>query len=171
MYDLTRTNVLVTDPNDQDFQIQTGEQKSRGIELSLTGEILPGWNILAGYAYTDARISKDTTFDIGSRLENVPNHAFNLWTTYEIQKGDLKGLGFGLGLFFVGDRTGDLPNTYDVPNYLRTDATIFYKRDKFGVGLNFENLFNVEYFEFGYSGSRVEYGQPFTVQATISWEF
>ncbi len=171
LYDLTRTNVLVTDPNDQDFQIQTGEQKSRGIELSLTGEILPGWNILAGYAYTNARISKDTTFDIGSRLENVPNHAFNLWTTYEIQTGNLKGLGFGLGLFFVGDRAGDLPNTYDVPNYLRTDATIFYKRDKFRIGLNLENLFDVEYFEFGYFGSRVEYGQPFTVQGTISWEF
>ncbi|MBW4553701.1 MAG: TonB-dependent siderophore receptor [Aphanocapsa sp. GSE-SYN-MK-11-07L] len=171
LYDLTRTNVLVTDPDDQDFQIQTGEQKSRGIELSLTGEILPGWNILAGYAYTNARISKDTTFDIGSRLENVPNHAFNLWTTYEIQKGNLKGLGFGLGLFFVGDRAGDLPNTYDVPSYLRTDATVFYKRDKFRIGLNLENLFDVEYFEFGYFGSRVEYGQPFSVQGTISWEF
>ena len=27
----------------------------------------------------------------------------SLWTTYEIQKGGLQGLGFGLGLFYVGD--------------------------------------------------------------------
>ncbi|MGJ5632816.1 TonB-dependent siderophore receptor [Nostoc sp. CALU 1950] len=171
LYDLTRTNVLVTDPNNQDFQIQTGEQNSRGVELSLSGEILPGWNISAGYAYTDARITKDTTFDVGSRLESVPDHSFNLWTTYEIQKGDLQGLGFGLGLFFVGDRPGNLQNTYDIPSYLRTDAAIFYKRDRLKVGLNFNNLFDVDYFEIGYFGGRVGYGQPFTVQGTVSWQF
>ncbi|MEH1798886.1 MAG: TonB-dependent receptor [Nostoc sp.] len=169
-YDLTRTNVLVTDPNDQNFQIQTGEQNSRGIELSVTGEILPGWNILAGYAYTDARITEDTTFEVGSRLPNTADHAFNVWTTYEIQKGDLQGLGFGFGLFFVGDRAGDLPNTFDVPSYVRTDAAIFYNRDRFRVGLNFKNLFDVEYFENTYFGGRVGYGQPFTVQGTISWQ-
>lgn len=168
---MTRTNVLVTDPNDQDFQIQTGEQNSRGVELSLTGEILPGWNIFAGYAYTDARITEDTTFEVGSRLQSVPDHTFNIWTTYEIQTGDLQGLGFGLGLFFVGDRTGDLPNTYDIPSYLRTDASIFYNRDRFRIGLNFKNLFDVEYFEIGYFGGRVDYGQPFTVQGTVSWQF
>ncbi|MCC5601445.1 TonB-dependent receptor [Nostoc sp. CHAB 5714] len=171
LYDLTRTNVLVTDPNDDDFQIQTGEQNSRGIELSLSGEILPGWNIIAGYAYTDARITKDTTFEVGSRLQNAADHAFNVWTTYEIQKGDLQGLGFGLGLFFVGDRAGDLPNTYDIPSYLRTDASIFYNRDRFRIGLNFKNLFDVEYFELGYFGGRVDYGQPFTVQGTVSFQF
>ncbi|MDZ7960268.1 MAG: TonB-dependent siderophore receptor [Aulosira sp. DedQUE10] len=169
-YDLTRTNVLVTDPNNENFQIQTGEQNSRGIELSLTGEILPGWNILAGYAYTDAQITEDTTFEVGSRLPNTAAHAFNVWTTYEIQKGDLQGLGFGLGLFFVGDRAGDLPNTFDVPSYVRTDATIFYNRDRFRIGLNFKNLFDVEYFENTYFGGRVGYGQPFTVQGSISWQ-
>ena len=171
LYDLTRTNVLVTDPNNQDFQIQTGEQKSQGIELSLTGEILPGWNIFAGYAYTDARISKDTTFEVGSRLQSVPDHSFNVWTTYEIQKGDLKGLGFGLGLFFVGDRIQDLPNTYALPSYLRTDASIFYRRDRLRFGLNFKNLFDLEYSDIGYFGGRAAYGEPFTVQANIGWEF
>ncbi len=171
LYDLTRTNVLVTDPNDENFQIQTGEQNSQGVELSLAGKILPGWNIFAGYAYTDATITEDTTFDVGSRLENVSDHAFNVWTTYEIQKGDLKGLGFGLGLFFVGDRAGDLPNTYDIPSYLRTDGSIFYNQDKFKIGLNFENLFDIEYFEFGYFGGRVDYGQPLTVQGTVSFQF
>ena len=171
LYDLTRTNVLVTDPNNQDFQIQTGEQNSQGVELSLTGEIFPGWNISAGYAYTNARITKDTTFEVGSRLESVPDHSFNVWTTYEIQKGDLKGLGFGLGLFFVGDRPGNLQNTYDIPSYLRADASIFYKRDRFQVGLNFKNLFDTEYFEIGYFGGRVGYGQPLTVQGTVSLQF
>jgi iron complex outermembrane recepter protein len=170
-YDLTRTNVLVTDPNDENLQIQTGEQSSQGIELDLTGEILPGWDIFASYAYTDATITEDTTFEVGSRLVSVPDHAFSIWTTYEIQQDNLQGLGFGLGLFFVGDRAGDLPNTYEIPSYLRTDAAIFYNRDRFRAALNFKNLFDIEYYELGYSDSRVDYGEPFTVLGNISWQF
>jgi iron complex outermembrane recepter protein len=170
-YDLTRTNVLAADPNNPGFSIQTGEQQSRGIELSLGGEILPGWNIFAGYAYTDARLIKDTTFQPGNRLSNTPENSLNLWTTYEIQKGDLQGLGLGFGLFYVGDRAGTIENTYDLPSYFRTDAAIFYNRDKFRAALNFKNLFDVDYFEFASNSSRASYGQPFTVQGTISVQF
>jgi iron complex outermembrane recepter protein len=170
LYDLTRSNVVVFD---EDFEaFQTGKQRSQGIELNFTGKILPGWNFIAGYTYTDARITEDEDDLLrGNQLPNAPKHSFNLWTTYEIQKGTLKGLGFGLGLFYVGDRAGDLANTYELPSYLRTDAAIFYKRDRFRVGLNFKNLFDIDYFETGSSSTRVNYGEPFTVQGSISWEF
>jgi len=170
-YDLTRSNVLTEDPNNPGFQIQTGEQNSQGIELNVAGEISPGWNFIAGYAYTDARITEDNTLGVGNKLPNTPAHSFNLWTTYQIQEGDLQGLGAGIGFFFVGDRAGDLGNTYEIPSYFRTDATVFYNRDRFRVGLNFRNLFDIEYFENGSSATRVNYGQPFTVIGTISWQF
>jgi len=170
-YQITRSNVLTADPIDPDFSIQTGEQRSRGIELDIAGEILPGWKIAAGYAYTDAEITEDNLYEIGNRLNNVPEHAVSLWTTYEIQAGSLKGLGFGLGVFYVGERQGDLDNSFEVPSYTRTDASIFYRRDNFRVGLNIENLFDVTYFETSESSLRVYYGAPFTVRGTISWSF
>ncbi|RUR72024.1 TonB-dependent siderophore receptor [Chlorogloeopsis fritschii PCC 9212] len=170
-YDLTRTNVLTTDPDNPNFSIQTGEQRSQGIELRVQGEILPGWNILAGYAYTDARITQDNTFPVGNRLNGVPENAFNLWTSYEIQQGTLQGLGFGLGLFYVGGRQVDLDNSVELPSYLRTDAAIFYRRDQFRAALNFRNLFNVDYFESTFSPLTISYGEPFAVQGTISWQF
>ena len=77
-YDLTRTNVLTDDPNNPGFSIQTGEQRSRGIELNVVGEILPGWRIFTGYAYTDAQISEDNTFPVGNQLNNTPENSFNL---------------------------------------------------------------------------------------------
>jgi iron complex outermembrane recepter protein len=169
LFDLTRTNVTTEDPNRPNFSIQVGEQNSRGVELNLTGEILPGWNIFAGYAYIDARITKDNTLTPGNRLSNTANNSFNLWTSYEIQKGNLQGLGAGIGLFFVGDRA-NFDNTYDVPSYLRTDASIFYNKDRFRAALNFKNIFDVEYFESSL-GNRVYYGQPFTVQGTVSLQF
>ncbi|MBF2007445.1 MAG: TonB-dependent siderophore receptor [Chlorogloeopsis fritschii C42_A2020_084] len=171
LYDLTRSNVLTSDPNNSLFSVQTGKQRSRGVELDISGEISPGWNIITGYAYTDARILEDNSFDVGNRLENAPEHSFNFWTTYQIQQGSLRGLGFGLGLFFVGERQGNLGNTFSLPSYLRTDASIFYKRDRFNAAINIKNLFDIDYFATAINQFRVYPGDPFTVQGTISWEF
>ncbi|MEP0949124.1 TonB-dependent siderophore receptor [Leptolyngbya subtilissima DQ-A4] len=171
LYQITRTNVLTEDPINPNFSVQTGEQRSRGVELTATGEILPGWNIAAGYAYTDAQVTADNTLAVGNRLNNVPEHAASLWTTYELQSGALQGLGFGLGLFYVGDRQGDLDNSFQVPGYTRTDASVFYNRDDFRIGLNIENLFDITYFEAAESRLRVFYGAPFTIRGTVSWSF
>ncbi|WP_138502814.1 TonB-dependent siderophore receptor [Nostoc sp. PA-18-2419] len=171
LYDLTRSNVLTDDPDNPGFSIQTGEQKSRGIELTFQGEILPGWNIITGYAYTDAKVTEDNTLPVGLRFRAVPENTFNLWTSYEFQRGSLQGFGAGVGLFFVGERQGDTLNTFQLPSYLRTDAAIFYKRNRFRAALNFRNLFDVDYFETSFNRYRVFYGDPLTVQGTISFEF
>jgi iron complex outermembrane receptor protein len=47
LFDITKRNVLTPDPVDPIFSVQTGAQTSRGVELDVIGEILPGWNILA----------------------------------------------------------------------------------------------------------------------------
>ncbi|MBW4477591.1 MAG: TonB-dependent siderophore receptor [Tolypothrix brevis GSE-NOS-MK-07-07A] len=170
-YDLTRSNVTTSDPNNPNFSVQTGEQRSRGIELDISGEILPGWNIIAGYAYNDARVTKDNTIPVGNRLFSAPEHSFNIWTTYKIQKGDLQGLGLGLGFYFGGEVYADLANTVELPSYFRTDAAIFYERERFRAALNFRNLFDVQYYTAWGSREIVYSGDPFTVQGTISWKF
>ncbi len=170
-FDITRSNVLTTDPANPNFSIQTGEQNSRGVELDIAGQISPGWKVTAAAAYTDARITADNTFAVGNRLNNVPEFSASIWSTYEIQEGNLKGLGFGLGAFYVGDRQGDLANSFQVPSYIRTDAAIYYRNKNMRLGLNFENLFNVRYFENAESDLRVFPGAPFTLRGTVSWQF
>lgn len=162
-YNLTRSNVLTNDLDHPGESIQTGEQKSRGIELNIGGEILPGWNIIGGYAYTDASVIKDTNPElVDNILNNVPKHSFTLWTTYKISQGDLQGLGFGLGLYYVGDRQGDLANTFELPSYLRTDAAVFYERNNFRVALNIRNLFDVDYYASAQRNLSVFPGDPLT---------
>jgi iron complex outermembrane recepter protein len=175
-FDLRKQNVLTEDPDNPLLSVQTGELASRGIELNLDGEILPSWNVTTGYSYIDAFVSKDNTDIVDNSLANVPDHQFSLWTTYELQKGDFKGLGFGLGFLSLSDRFGDLENTYTLPGYFRTDAALFYKRNNWRSQLNIENLFDIDYFSaspFGNSGSRlsVDPGAPFTVSGTVSVEF
>ena len=106
------------------------------------------------------------------RLDNAPEFSSSLWTTYEIQKGNLQGLGFGLGLYYVGDRQGDLDNSYELPSYFRTDAAIYYRRNNWRAALNIRNLFDIEYFA-GSDGSRtqIQPGAPFTILGTFSLEF
>jgi iron complex outermembrane recepter protein len=170
-YRINKTNIATTDPNNPDFSIAVGEARSQGIELDIVGEPIKGWNIIAAYAYTDAEITKDNFFAVGNRLANVPRHSASLWSTYEIQKGPAKGFGFGLGLLYVGDRFGDADNSFILPGYLRTDAALFYRRGKFRLGLNFQNLFNVDYFKSAAFRESIYIGDPFTVIGSVSIEF
>ena len=170
LYQLTRQNVLTTDPVDPNFQISTGEQRSRGVELDIAGEILPGWQAIATYAYTDAVVTEDNDIPEGQRLDGTPEQSASLWTTYELQKGFLQGLGFGLGLTFLGDREAQIPNSITLPSYVRTDAAIFYRRDKYKIGLNIKNLFNTEYYE-SIENFSIFPGAPTTVLGSASVEF
>lgn len=170
-YDLTRTNVLTQDVDNTGFQVQIGEQRSSGTEFDFAGEILPGWNIIANYANTNARISQDNEIEVGTRLINSPRNSASLWTTYQLQEGALEGLGFGLGVYFVGDRNGELRRPFEVPGYTRTDASLFYRKDSFRTQVNFENLFNTRYIEGARDQFRVQPGAPFGVSASVNWEF
>ncbi|MBE9167122.1 TonB-dependent siderophore receptor [Pleurocapsales cyanobacterium LEGE 06147] len=170
-YDLTLSNLTTFDPENPQFDVQTGEQNSQGIELVTTGEILPGWNVIASYTYTDAKITEDNNFTVGNSLPNVPKNAASLWTTYTISKGSLQGLGFGFGLFYIGEREGDLDNSFQLNDYLRTDAALFYRREKLNLALNVKNLFDINYIEFSDDDLRVYPGEPLTVELSVRYQF
>ncbi|MBP5974026.1 TonB-dependent siderophore receptor [Brasilonema sp. CT11] len=171
LYTVTKTNVVTADPSDPaNFEIQTGEQRARGIEFDIAGEILPGWKVIGSYAYTDAEITKDNSYPVGNALGTTPQHSGSLWTTYTFQTGSLQGFGFGGGIFAASKTYGDLDNSYSLPGFIRTDAALFYKKDRLRASVNFKNLFSTRYFESASFGSAYP-AAPFTVQGTISWEF
>ncbi|MEM9543255.1 MAG: TonB-dependent siderophore receptor [Cyanobacteria bacterium P01_E01_bin.42] len=172
-FDITKQNVATTDPDNPFASIATGEQRSRGFDFDLSGEIVPGWNIIASYAYIDAKITQDNSIPVGNRLAGIAEHSASLWTTYEIQSGDLEGLGFGLGFTYVGERQGENSNTFQVDGYFLTNAAIFYGRDNWQFRLNANNLFDIDYIEaVGNGRARGIYpGTPLTVRASFSVAF
>ncbi|MEM1256792.1 MAG: TonB-dependent receptor [Cyanobacteria bacterium P01_H01_bin.21] len=173
LFELTKENVATTDPDNIFFSVATGEQRSRGIELDIAGEILPGWNIIANYAYIDADITEDEDGNQGNRLRNIPEHNINLWTTYDIQDGPLEGLGFGLGVNYVSERFGDDANSFTADDYFLTNATVSYKRDNWRAAFNIRNLFDIDYIEAAGSTrtSGIDPGEPFTIVGSFSIEF
>ncbi|NDJ15743.1 TonB-dependent siderophore receptor [Myxacorys almedinensis] len=172
LYQITKTNIATPDLANEGFSLAIGEQRNRGIELDIAGEILPGWRILTSYSYTNAEITKSNDLPVGATAALVPQHKASLWTTYEIQRGNLRGLGFGLGLFYVDARPGDLDSSYTLPSYFRTDAAIFYQRDNWKAAINLKNLFDVNSFEsINYGRVSVVPGAPFTVVGSLSVNF
>jgi iron complex outermembrane recepter protein len=173
IYQITKTNVTSADLNDpnEEASIAIGKIRSRGIEFDVAGEPLPGWNIIASFFVNESivRVGDPNDSPVGNTLINAPGSGASLWTTYEIQKGPVKGLGFGAGVFYVGEAQAELPNTFVIPSYVRADATIFYKRDNWRVGLNLKNLFNTTYFT--NQGGGIYPSDPFTVLGSVSVEF
>ena len=69
VYELRRQNVTTADPDNPGFSIQTCEQRARGIELDLAGDLSPAWKLLGSAAYTDATLTKDNTVTPGNRIQ------------------------------------------------------------------------------------------------------
>ncbi|MEM9244588.1 MAG: TonB-dependent siderophore receptor [Cyanobacteria bacterium P01_F01_bin.153] len=173
LFNLVKDNVALPDPLFPIFFVPSGKQRSRGIELDIIGEILPGWNIVANYTYSDTEVLESTDGTTGNALFNAPEHIANLWTRYEIQSGSLKGLSLGVGLNYVGERFGDLDNSFTVDDYLLTNAAIAYEAENWSAGINFRNIFDIEYIE-GVANRRdvdIYPGEGFTVIGSFSIRF
>ena len=85
VYELNRTNVPIADPSSPGFSFPSGSHKIRGFETALKGYVTDAWQTSFGYAYTDARITSDTSATIvaGNRVQLVPFHQFSWWNKYQ----------------------------------------------------------------------------------------
>jgi iron complex outermembrane recepter protein len=138
---ITKQNVSTPDPITPTFRVQTGEQKSRGVEVEFTGQLVPGWDVIASGAYIDAYVSRDNTFPVGSLLPGAPEWSGSVWQKYTVQSGAVKGLAIGFGAFSASKRKAGLPNAaWWLPSYTRLDGMIGYGRDRWHVQLNVKNL-------------------------------
>ncbi|MGD2179871.1 TonB-dependent siderophore receptor [Lusitaniella coriacea] len=175
-FNITKQNIATPDPNARTLFnafIAAGEQNSQGFEFDLRGQLTPGWDFIASYSYTDAKVTEDTVIPVGNRLIGIPEHSLSLWTKYTIQEGSLEGLGFGLGLNYASQRQGDLNSSFQLDDYLIANAAIYYNIENWGIAINFKNLLNTNYAR-GVPISRIrniEIGEPFTVLFSLSYEF
>jgi len=169
---INRQNVAASDPVNSGFSVITGAQRSKGLELDVSGEIMPGWKVIGGAGYTDASITSDTTFRVGNRLIGVPRFGGSVWSTYQFQDGAWKGFGFGAGVAYVGRRYGDLNNSYSVGQYARLDATVFYDfNEHYRFAINARNLTNTYYIEQTQNQFNNMPGPPLSVIASLTGRF
>jgi outer membrane receptor for ferric coprogen and ferric-rhodotorulic acid len=163
VYEYTITNVPAGDTAIGSFgafgsTVADGTQKATGVEGEITGEVLPGWNVAANYAYSDIYVS-NPEYTFTSDVANVPKHKGAVYSSYEFLEGPVKGLRLGGGVVVSSGYplVQGLVNVahwgqIDTDGYTRVDLSASYKG--FGAfndslkGLelfaNIHNLFNRE---------------------------
>jgi iron complex outermembrane receptor protein len=149
-YDLTKQNIAVS----TDFINFTtiGGAESRGLELDVSGEIIPGWKMIGGYSYMPfAKITNDiVASNIGTRLPLAPTQSGSLWNTFEFKSGSLQGLKLGAGVVAAGQRQGNPSNTYQLPGYATVNLLTSYSKKvgqtKVTAQFNLDNLLDKTYY-------------------------
>lgn len=169
---MTRSEEVTVNGVNYNVVLQSGTQKSRGVELELIANPFEGLNIIAGYSYNDSKLTKGAPALEGRRPASAgPATLINSWISYAIPNGNLKGLGIGTGINFIDKhRTANstVTGVFTLPSYIMATATLFYDKPQYRIGVKVDNLADERYF----AGQGVLTPQlPRTVAASFTFKF
>lgn len=181
VYQLTKDKNLTPDPENTLFSVQSGEIRSRGVELEAKAAVNANVNVTASYTFTEAEYTHDTVYG-GKRPAEIPRNMASLWADYTFHETALSGLTVGAGARYIGSTssfytTADKNNeAFNVAGYTLADATIKYDLARFGlpgssVGVNVNNLFDREYVSSCYRDYACYWGAERQVVATATFRF
>ncbi|MDO9105481.1 MAG: TonB-dependent siderophore receptor [Methylovulum sp.] len=179
-FHLIQQNVLTPDLEHLggNFQKQTGEVRSQGVELEGKASLDIGLDMSAAYSYTDTEVTQSNEpTELGNKLTNTPEHQASLWLDYTHKQGHFTGLGMGGGLRYIGLNYGDLSNSQKAPSYILVDASVHYDLGKadsrlrgMRLGVNMNNLLDREYVV-TCGGASCYYGDRRTVLASLRYNW
>jgi iron complex outermembrane receptor protein len=156
LFQTSRSNYFITLPGSGNNATPDGNDRSRGIELSLGLRPIAGLSIIGNGVWMDPEtLSRNlatnsvlgiTRSVFGGRPVGVATHMASLWSTYQIQGGLARGLTFGFGVTYKGDSFADTLNLLRVPSYTIFDAMASYRIKKVDLAINVRNLTDKTYF-------------------------
>lgn len=149
VYDILAKNIIRADLNNPLFNIQDGEQKSKGFEAEIVANPATGWTILLGYGYNDSKYLKADAEVQGLRpVGSGPANMANFWTNYTFTTTFLKGLGIGVSVNY-SDKSFAFNQRPDgvltVPAYTIVGSHITYDAKRYRLGIKINNITNEEY--------------------------
>ncbi len=169
LFEMSQTNIQNQDPSNPNQALLAGEQKTKGVELSLTGQLTDQLSVLAGYSYMDGKIEKSTIGFTGNHSALTPNNTANLWLKYQINDHWYAAVG-GRG---ESSRFSAPDNKNILPGYAVVNAALGYQSERYDVNLNLNNLFDRDYFVSGHSGANDSnmMGDPLNAQVALRYRF
>lgn len=180
VFDVGRLNVVQQDPGHPQFSVAIGEQRSRGIEVDLQGEVLPGLGV---YLSAVKMVNEFKEGELAGFKSNLgPSLGISAFANYELQSGVLRGLGFGGGLVYKDrvpayDRYLSWASRMSIPE-LSTDITeldlrAYYNRASWNYELSVTNVLDEAYWsmtrDYGICCMFASPGPQVRVSATRKW--
>ncbi|MDO9420232.1 MAG: TonB-dependent siderophore receptor [Herminiimonas sp.] len=185
VYQLTRSDVKVTNPSIPTQLIQIGEQQTKGVELSLGGEIARGWQLIGSYSYMDGEVTKavgnvptpplagaTATLLKGKTLALTPKQTASLWTLKSIDQW-IPGVQVGGGVTYRGANYAAIDNAIEIPAFTTVDLAAYYRPAPKGMSLalNLKNIFDRKYFISANNDVGILPGSPRSVELTARYSF
>jgi iron complex outermembrane receptor protein len=168
LYELTRENLTTADLANPGFSVQVGEQRASGIEIEAAAELAAGLKLVASYAYTDAKVTRDNNASIvGKPVTLTPLHTAALWATYDFAA--VPGLSAGLGARYVSEQAGTLP--FKLPAYEVFDLTLGWRNDRWKLAAGIKNLADETYFDGAINANVVSPALPRNYSFTATYYF
>jgi iron complex outermembrane receptor protein len=168
-FNISKANILTTDPVDPGFNAPVGQLNSRGVEADASLRLGRRWQVVANYAWVDAR-NDDKSFATPAVL-GVPEHS---GTVLVVHRLPLAGREWQVsaGVAYVGDRAGSLDaRPLVLPDYIKAKAAIEAPvTDTLRFRLEADNLFDARYAASSYSRLWIYPGAPRTVRASLRFE-
>jgi iron complex outermembrane receptor protein len=182
-FQLTRNNALTNDSAHNFFFVQTGQIRSRGIEVEAVATLPSGWNLRAAYTYAEPEITADNDPRLVGKTPNgIPEHSAAVWADYTFHSGPLAGFGAGAGVRYIGSNFGSDNNVavlsngsrvpFIIPSVTLVDAAIHYDWRGFRFAVNAKNLFDEEYVATCYNvANNCFFGSRRTVMASVRYRW
>ena len=169
----TAYNGNPTNP-DIDYAYKGIKATTKGYEAEISGEIMPGWQLQAGYTH---KVSRDQGGTKVSTWE--PEDQINLYTRYKLT-GDLDKLTLGGGVrwqstgwqMLTNWNKGGTVEKFSQDPYWLVDLMARYQISKnLSATVNLNNVFDKSYYtNIGFYNSSY-YGDPRNVMVSTRWDF
>jgi catecholate siderophore receptor len=132
--------------------VNAGEQRVRGVELGVAGELTDQWRVFGGYSYLNA-ITVDAgpgnSSASGLPMLMVPKQSVTMWTYYDLTPKWTIGSGMQASSLTYASVSSTTRQW--TPGYAKFDAMTSYKFSKsLDAQINVKNLFDREYFSSTY---------------------
>ncbi len=181
-YQIEQENTPVYDSTIQKYYFE-GHNVSRGVELSLTGDITENWTVMTMYAYNFYTDCTKADSDPGRDFERNPRHAVTLNTSYRLHGFDLiDDIVIGGGYRFRSKSYACFRGSYVNENLYFDPSHVFdinmaipFKKfggwDDWYLTLGVRNLFDARYFENSRHYYECFVGEPRTFEIGLRGKF
>ncbi|QJQ11551.1 TonB-dependent siderophore receptor [Pseudomonas putida] len=163
------------------FYEAAGKVRSQGVELEAAGELMPGWQVFAGYTFNRSEYLKyangGTSDQAGENYSSfTPKHLFRAGTDYRLG-GNWSAWNIGAGIKAQSSWSTTDGNQLAVrePGRALVDLHGGYRFDEhLRIAVNIENLFDKVYYE-NYSQRTADYfsyyGAPRSATVSLHWRY
>ena len=148
----------------------SGKVRSQGIEAEISGEVLSGLQLFAGYTYNTTKYLEDPVDEGRVFSQWTPKHMLRVWSDYQFS-GDWSRVSTGLG-FTTQSHTLGYERTYEIPGYTVWNARLGYQlTPEIDLALNANNLFDKNYYTAGYNqlNGNNYFGDPRNVMFSVKY--